>query len=160
MDRREFCVKLMGTSLVLGGLSNGSPAESADPAAPAQKLVWHKTLKAAHKLAIETDKPLLIVFGASWCGFCHKLERETLADKRIVPLIERDFIPVHLDFDRDKKVAKILEVEHLPCTVILSPDADLLQKSEGFTDYKGYIKILQAALEKRATIQQVQNRQP
>lgn len=160
MDRRDFCVKLFGSGLALGGLSSIASAETAEVGGTPAKLKWHNALKPAHKLAIETDKPMLIVFGASWCGFCHKLERETLKDKRIVPVIEREFIPVHLDFDRDSKVARILEVERLPCTVVLSPDADLLQKSEGFTDYKGFLKIMQAALEKRTAIQQVQNRQP
>lgn len=160
MDRRNFCVKLLGSGLVLGSLESLASAETAGTGAAAQKLKWHKSLKAAHKLAIETDKPLLIVFGASWCHYCHKLERETLSDKRLVAAIERDFVPVHLDFDRDAKVAKILEVERLPCTVILSPQADLLQKTEGYTDYKGYVKILQASLEQRSAIQQVQNQQP
>jgi thioredoxin-like negative regulator of GroEL len=154
MDRRGFCQKLLGSGLALGGLAAIGSAQTADG-----KLKWHKSLKAAHKLAIETDKPMLIVFGASWCHFCHKLERETLADKRLVAAIERDFIPVHLDFDRDAKIAKFLEVERLPCTVILSPDADLLQKSEGYADYKGYIKILQASLEKRTAISQVKAQQ-
>jgi thioredoxin-like negative regulator of GroEL len=147
MDRRGFCQKLLGSGLALGGLAAIGSAQTADG-----KLKWHKSLKAAHKLAIETDKPMLIVFGASWCHFCHKLER-------LVAAIERDFIPVHLDFDRDAKIAKILEVERLPCTVILSPDADLLQKSEGYADYKGYIKILQASLEKRTAISQVKAQQ-
>lgn len=155
MDRRGFCMTLLGSGLGLGTLASVASAESA--ALPIQKLKWHKNLKAAHKLSIETDKPLLIVFGASWCHYCHKLEKETLADKRLVAAIERDFIPVQLDFDRDAKVAKILEVEHLPCTVVLSPEADLLQKSEGFKDYKGYVKVLQASLEQRSAIRQVQS---
>ena len=156
MDRRDFCITLLGSGLSLGWFGT---ALAADPAGVSvQKLKWHKSLKAAHKLAIETDKPLLIVFGASWCHYCHKLERETLSDKRTVALIERDFIPVQLDFDRDSKVAKILEVEHLPCTVILSPEADLLQKAEGYKDYKSYAKVLQASLEQRTAIRQVQNR--
>jgi len=160
MDRRDFCVKLLGSGMALGSLGSLASAETAGVGAAAPKLKWHKSLKPAHKLAIETDKPLLIVFGASWCHYCHKLERETLSDKRLVAAIERDFIPVHLDFERDAKVAKILEVERLPCTVILSPQADLLQKTEGYTDYKGYVKILQASLEQRSAIQQVQNQQP
>lgn len=159
MDRRTFCYQVLGSGLTLATLAPYQSAEAADDEAP-QRLKWHTNLKAAHKLAIETDKPLLIVFGASWCHYCHKLERETLSDKRMVAAIERDFVPVHLDFDRDKKVAKILEVDRLPCTVVLSPDADLLQKTEGYADYKGYMKILQASLEKRSAIQQAKSQEP
>ena len=155
MDRRHFCLGLLGSGVVLN--CSAELAEAAPPfaAPPIQKIRWNYSLKAAHKIAIEQDKPLLIVFGASWCTFCHKLERETLGDKRITALVERNFIPVHLDFDRDAKIAKILEVERLPCTVILSPQADLLVKHEGYAKFVEYNQSLQAALEKQAEIQQV-----
>ena len=157
MDRRRFCLELLGTGAALGGLTRVVGAAPPFAGQSAAKIQWNHSLKAAHKLAIAQDKPLLIVFGASWCTYCHKLERETLSDKRVVAVVERDFIPVHLDFDRDAKVAKILEVERLPCTVILSPQADLLQKHEGYAEYKEYHRTLQSALEKRDEIQQVKN---
>ena len=97
---------------------------------------------------------MMILFGASWCTFCHKLERETLSDRQTVAFIEREFIPVHLDFDKERKVAKILEAESLPCTVILTPDADLLMRSIGYAEPKEYRATLASALEKRNEIQQ------
>ena len=157
MDRRDFCVKVLCSSMAAGCLASLSSAESA---AGSKKLKWHKNLRAAHKLALEADKPLLIVFSASWCQPCKRLERETLSDERVIAAIERQFIPVHLDIDVDTKVAKILEVELVPCTVVLSPEADLLQKSTGFADPKGYLKILKASLERHAAIQQVQVQEP
>ena len=157
MDRRRFCLELFGTGAALGGLTRVAGAAPPSAEQTAQKIQWNHSLKAAHKLAIAQDKPLLIVFGASWCSYCHKLERETLSDKRITAIVERDFIPVHLDFDRDSKVAKVLEVERLPCTVILSPQADLLLKHEGYAEFKEYKQTLQSALEKRDEIQQVKN---
>lgn len=157
MDRRRFCLELLGTGAALEGLARLAAATPPSTEQTAKKIQWNHSLKAAHKLAIEQDKPLLIVFGASWCTYCHKLERETLGDKRITALVERDFIPVHLDFDRDAKVAKILEVERLPCTVVLSPQADLLSKYEGYAEFKEYQQMLQTALDKQAEIQQVRN---
>jgi thioredoxin-related protein len=160
MNRRKFCVNLLGSGIALATLESLRPAEAADFAEQPQPLVWHRNLKEAHKLSIQTDKPMLIVFGASWCHYCHKLDRETLADKRVMAMIERDFIPIHLDFNKDAKVAKILEVESLPCTVALTPQADLLQKAVGYRDSKGYLKVLQASLDARTTIRQVQNQTP
>ena len=157
MDRRRFCLELLGTGATLGGLSRVADAVPPPVGQTASKIQWNYSLKAAHKIAITQDKPLLIVFGASWCSYCHKLERETLGDKRITAIVERNFIPVHLDFDRDVKVARVLEVERLPCTVILSPQADLLLKHEGYAEYKEYQQTLQSALEKRDEIQQVKS---
>ena len=157
MDRRRFCLEMLSTGAAFGGLASFAVAAPPSTGSATKPIQWNNSLKAAHKLAIEQDKPLLIVFGASWCTYCHKLEREALSDKRITTVVERDFIPVHLDFDRDSKIAKVLEVEQLPCTVILTPQADLLLKHEGYMEYKECRQTLQKSLDKRAEIQQVRN---
>ncbi len=156
MDRRTFCQQLLGTGIGVGSmlqLIDAVPIASA--ATGATKVPWQKSLKAAQKLALQQDKPMMVVFGASWCTYCHKLDRETFADKRIATFIEREFIPVHLDFDKEPKIAKILEVERLPCTVFLTPQADLLLRSEGFANAKDFQSTLSSVLDKRTEIQQV-----
>jgi uncharacterized protein YyaL (SSP411 family) len=156
MDRRGFLNQIACSGLAMAVLSGSILADSLHSGPNSiKKVKWQKNLKAAQKLAVQQDKPIMIVFGASWCTFCHKLEKETLTDKKTVTMIEQEFIPVHLDFDRDAKIAKILEVERLPCTVILSPDADLLVRSEGFAEPREYQATLISALEKRAEIYQV-----
>ena len=154
MDRRTFCHQLAGSGVLMGILANFADAGPPTPSGTT-KVGWQKSLKTAQKLAIQQDKPLMIVFGASWCTYCHKLDRETLADKRIASFIEREFIPVHLDFDKESKIAKILEVERLPCTVFLTPQADLLLRSEGFANVKEFQSTMSAVLDKRTEIQQV-----
>lgn len=147
MDRRQFVGHALGT---IAAASLSGRVFGADEA----KLKWQTSLKTAQKVALDEKKLLLVVFGASWCTFCHKLERETLADKKIVSLVEREFVPVHLDFDREARVAKLLEVEQLPATVVLTPQADLLLHLVGYLDAKKYEKSLQSALVKRAEIAQ------
>jgi thioredoxin-related protein len=158
MDRRKFCHHMVGSAILVGSFSKLALADTALFGGTAgAKLKWQTNLKAAHKLAVQQDKPMMIVFGASWCTFCHKLERETLSDRQTVAFIEREFIPVHLDFDKERKIAKILEAESLPCTVILTPDADLLGRSIGYAEPKEYRATLTAALDKRTEIQQAAN---
>lgn len=155
MDRRHFILRLVGTSVIVAGSSSLVFARNPLMRGSKAKIKWQKNLKEAQKLATKQNKPILIVFGASWCTFCHKLENETLSDKRIATAIEQDFIPVHLDFEKDAKIAQILDVERLPCTVILSPNADLLSKTEGYAEVKEFQATLNSALEKRDEIQQV-----
>ncbi len=155
MNRRQF-----GSSVIssLAGLAAWSAAQGAIPGSRS-KINWRKDLRSAHDAAVETDKPLLLVFGASWCTFCHKMHRETFTDRNLIALIEREFIPITLDFDKETKVVEVLEVEQLPCTVVLSPQADLLLKFVGFAKADAYQKKLQAALTKRAEIQLTQGTQ-
>ena len=160
MDRRSFCQQIVGSGIAVGSLLNRVHADSpsagrAATGAPAVK--WQTSLKTAQKMALQQNKPIMIVFGARWCKYCPKMERETLGDRRTAAMIDREFIPVHLDFDKEEKVAKILEVERLPCVVILTPEADLLVKFEGFAEPKEFQSTLSAALEKRSAIQQVRS---
>jgi thioredoxin-related protein len=117
---------------------------------------WQTDLKAAHKLAVRHQKPMLVVFGADWCFYCKKLEGETLGNRLMADYVRREFIPVHLDFDRDEKTAEILEVKSLPCTVVLSPKVDLLGRIEGYVKPAEYYSGLQKARALQARIAQTE----
>jgi len=93
---------------------------------------WQTDLHKAHEVSLETNKPMLLVFGAEWCHFCKKLEQTTLTNAELVKYINANFVAVHIDADEQEKVAEILEVKGLPCTIVLSPEADLLGRITGF----------------------------
>ncbi|MBX3448960.1 MAG: thioredoxin family protein [Planctomycetaceae bacterium] len=151
MDRRRFLAA--SATLALTAAARPGFAGPFNQAAP--KIEWQTDLKAAYRLAVRDDKPILIVFGASWCTFCHKLDRETFADRRMVEFVQSSFIPVHLDFDKEPHAAKVLEVEQLPASVVLSPEADLLKRTIGYYKYEKYREELDLALAEGAKIRQV-----
>jgi thiol:disulfide interchange protein len=141
---------MSGTLLAFGAALAGS----AEPGPGKPAIQWQTDLHAAHRLAVKQNKPMLLVFGADWCGYCKKMERTTLADPRMLRYINATFVPVHLDADKDKKVASILEVEALPCTIVLSPEADLLGRIVGFEEPEGLYKKLSEAKELQTRISQ------
>lgn len=150
-------------AVVLTSILAGMATEktiAADPAkgavAPAKKspVSWQTDLKAAQKLSAKTGRPMLIVFGAEWCTHCHKFEDTTLANPTMAGYINKEFIPVHLDFDQSEETAQVLEVEAIPCTVILSPDADLLGKVVGAKPAKDYWEALQDARDEQLRVRQ------
>ena len=120
---------------------------AAEPAAQeaAAGVAWQPNLRAAHKVAVRDNKPLLIVFGAEWCHFCTKLETETLAHPALARYINTTYVPVHLDFDKDERVREILEVERLPCTILLTKDAEILDRFDGYMPPADIYKKLAAA---------------
>jgi thiol:disulfide interchange protein len=95
-------------------------------------IVWQPNLQTAHRHAIAENKPIMIVFGADWCGFCTKLEKQTLSSPDVAQYVNDNFVSLHLDFDKEKRIREILEVESIPCIVVLSPNADLLGRISGF----------------------------
>lgn len=126
---------------------------AASSAAPA-KIRWQTDLKEARAISVRENRPLLIVFSAEWCTFCHKLERQTLSDPELVAYINAKFVPVKLDVEEHKRIAGILEVESLPASVVLSPKADLLGTITGYFKKSEYQASLKDALALDKKLQQ------
>jgi thioredoxin-related protein len=71
-------------------------AQTAKPQ-PAQEI-----LKAAVKQAESSDKTVFLIFHASWCGWCKRLDTG-LEDPGVEPLIEANYVITHLDVLESKE---------------------------------------------------------
>ncbi|TWU07053.1 Disulfide bond reductase DsbH precursor [Symmachiella macrocystis] len=151
MDRRplaKFCLALLVCF-------TATTAVTAAEKTAVKKVDWQPNLTAAHKLSLKTGKPILLVFGADWCFFCHKLERETLNEANMAKFINNNFIAVKLDLEKDEKVAKILKVKSLPATIVVNSDADMLANIVGYQKSGSYAKNLRNALRVHQELRQV-----
>ena len=111
--------------------------------ADAAKLTWHEDLRKASAEASRLQKPMLLEFTASWCGYCHKMFRHTFTNERIVEHINGCFIPVKVDADAHKNLMEAVGVEGLPTTVIISPDLKVITKITGYQTAEQLEKHLQ-----------------
>lgn len=125
---------LLGVAVMASLALFALTARTTTAAQPQQRVQWQPNLRAAHRAAVASNRPILIVFGASWCYYCKKLEAETLNDPTVSQIINSNFVALHLDFDRERRVADILEVKSLPTAVVLSPNADLLGSIVGYVN--------------------------
>jgi protein disulfide-isomerase len=88
-------------------------------------------IRAALEASRTAKKPVLVVFGANWCGDCKMLDT-AMKTGRSAPLIEREFRVVKVDvgkFDRNVDVAEAYGVplkKGIPAVVILSPEGKAL----------------------------------
>ena len=143
--------------IVIPFLFDSSVSAADDPQQPAG-VAWHSNLRAAHTVADREGKPMLLVFGAEWCGWCKRMESTTLSHPELSDYINENFVSVHLDLDDEQveRVAEILEVSSLPCTVILTPKAELLDKFVGYKDVPGFYEKLTTAVDRHAALTQTQ----
>ena len=120
-----------------------------------QEIQWQTDLNEAHESAVLENKPMLVVFDADWCKYCEKMNDKTFNDSSVSIYINEKFIPVRLDLADNAKIAEILEIKRIPCTIALSPRADLLGRVVGYVNtvqYRetlGQVRALQARVERK-----------
>ena len=64
-----------------------------------QPVDWHPWGEEAFRKAKELDRPILLDIGASWCHWCHVIDRESYEDARLAEIINEHFVAVKVDRD-------------------------------------------------------------
>ena len=128
---------VVGTAAVVHAASSAPPVTSGHLA----EIDFAETLELAQAVTADAPRPIVIQFGATWCGWCRKLEAETLKDPLVLAMAPR-FAWVHADVDAQPDLAARFGARALPHAVIIDGDGRVLAESSGFTDAKGYAAFL------------------
>jgi len=87
---------------------------------------WNEWEPGALSRAGAEGKLIFLDIGATWCHWCHVLDRTSLADPRVVRILNEDFIPVRVDTDRRPDINDRYNQGGWPTTAVLLPDGRLL----------------------------------
>jgi thioredoxin-related protein len=109
--------------LLVGGAASG-------PAA-ADKIDWHTYESGMARSKFEKKK-VFLHFYADWCKYCVEMERKTFKDPAVIAALNRNFIPIRVDSDRDKQTASLYRVKGLPDTWFISESGDLIGHRPGY----------------------------
>jgi len=69
--------------------------------------------------AQKEKKLLLLDFTASWCGPCHKMEKDTWAAADVRAWLSENAIAVQVDVDEERELAQRFRIEAMPTVVVL-----------------------------------------
>jgi len=93
-------------------------------------------IRQALATAVADGTPVIVVFGANWCGDCRMLDK-AMKEGTSAPLIAREFKVVKVDvgkFDRNLDVADSYGVplkKGIPAVVVLSGKSEVLHATRG-----------------------------
>ncbi len=87
---------------------------------------WRRWGVAAFEEAKGSGKPVLLSISAVWCHWCHAMDQRTYSDPRVIEVINRDYIPVRADTDREPDINTRYNMGGWPSTVFLTSDRDVM----------------------------------
>ena len=97
---------------------------------PEQTIAWQHDLDSAMKIAHDEDKPILAVFGASWCPPCRSMKREVWPNAQVSAAVEAGFVPLYVDVDdgSQSELVTHYQVGSIPAVLIIDRNGKVVEK--------------------------------
>lgn len=118
---------------------------------PARDIHWFTDVEPAWQAAQREGRPLLVYVTHEQCVFCRKMEKQTYLDPAITSAIEASFVPLSLDGGKGSALVKDLAVKSYPATFIISPQAVVVDRIDGYVPAEQLAKRLAKAAPRKAS---------
>lgn len=88
------------------------------------------------------NKKIFLVFNADWCRYCVQMERETFQNPTVVAYVNRYFVPISVNSDREQEIAAKYNVRGLPSTWFISEKGVRIGNRPGYIPADEMLEIL------------------
>lgn len=115
-------------------------------AAP-DKVDWRPWSQAVFADAKRDHKFVLLDLQATWCHWCHVMDKETYSDPKVIALINARYIAVRVDQDAQPDLSNRYEDYGWPATVVFAADGSEIVKRQGYIPPRPMASMLQAIID-------------
>ena len=119
-------------------------SKTSDKTTPAIKktAIGWKDYTPGMAMASNGDKPIFLYFHAAWCTYCTKLKKTTFKDKKILAYLEKNFVSIQVDTDKNQVLSREWKVKGLPTLWFLEPDGTKINSIPGYMDAAQLLLVL------------------
>lgn len=117
-----------------------------------QRLIsWQPDVATAWTDSQTKQQPMLLYVKTEGCFYCTKMERETYASESVARCVSDGFIATSVDQSTIPELVKKLGIRVYPTTVIIAPNAQVLDSISGYVSAKDLQPRLDAAAKRAET---------
>jgi thioredoxin-related protein len=88
------------------------------------------------------NKKVFLVFNADWCRYCLQMEKETFQNPSVIAYVNRNFVPISVNSDKEQGIAARYRVTGLPSLWFLAGNGDTISNLPGYIPPKEMLVIL------------------
>lgn len=125
-------VILIATYLAISFFSSVNASDS---------IKW-QSYKEGKVLAKIENKKVFMHFYADWCIFCLKMAKETFRDDTVVSYLNKNFISIRVDFDKEPAISQKYGVRGLPANWFLAETGQPIVSIPGFLAPDAMLSLL------------------
>jgi thioredoxin-related protein len=114
---------------------------AASAQAAADKIEWHTYDSGMARSRFEKKK-VFLHFYADWCTYCAEMERKAFKDPVVIATLNRNFIPIRVDTERDQQTSSLYRVKGLPDTWFISESGEIIGHRPGYISTEQLLGIL------------------
>ena len=107
---------------------------------------WHSSFEEALQEAQRLNRPVLVHFYSEWCTPCRRMDREVLRQADVQSRLGRRFVVARIDADMHPELVERFNIRGLPSDVVLAPNGEVLESSEGFRERPVFLAGLDRAI--------------
>ena len=87
------------------------------------------------------NKDVVLFFHSDWCGWCKKMEKETLNDVEVKKKLS-NYLFYRVDVDKYKKLIKEYRVGSVPAYILISKEGKIIRRGTGYLTPEEFLRFL------------------
>jgi thioredoxin-like negative regulator of GroEL len=94
---------------------------------------WYTSFEEGQKMALASNRFMIVDFWASWCGPCKMMDMESWNNKN-VELVLEDYVKVKIDIDSNRNLALQYGISGIPNMMIMDGNGKVVHSFSGYHD--------------------------